>query len=197
MSYVGFKRMTIRVLDGKTATQGTNLFVIEGKEGAGATQTASITGLTAEPTKTYGSNVAYHVQSKGVGDVQVDLTTVDLPEKCVQVILGYQVKDGLTLIGADSEAPHCSILLESSNAAGDVAYLGFLKGQFSMDTIDFETKKDSNEELPSEGLKYTAIASDTADAEGVYIAQYVGNQTSQISKLKELLSISGTASPKS
>lgn len=47
MALVGFKRMTIRVLDGNaTPTLGQNLFVIEGKTGEGATRTAVISIFT-------------------------------------------------------------------------------------------------------------------------------------------------------
>lgn len=193
MSLVGFKRMTVRILDGKTATKGSNVFVIEGKEAEGAMQTASISGLSSEPTKTYGSNVAYFVTSKGVGDVSVDLTAVDVPETVKNALLGFQEKDGITLVGADTEAPYCSIMLESSNAKGESAYIGFFKGQFSMDTIDFETTKDSTDELPSESFKFTAIASDATETDGMYYAQYVGKATATINKFKGLLNMPTTA----
>lgn len=193
MTFVGFKRMTVRILDGKADTKGTNLFVVEGKDGEGATQTANISGLSATPTKTYGSNIAYYVSSRGVGDVSVDLTMVDLPAAVNNAILGYQKKDGVTVIGADTEAPYCSILLESSNAKGETAYIGFLKGQFSKESVEFSTKKDSNDELPSESLKFTAIASDGTGTEGVYYAQYIGKETAPIAKLKEMLGHKTTA----
>ena len=71
---VGFKSLTVRILDGnQTPTEGENLFIIQGKKGEGATQTAKISGLAVDPTKTFGSNIAYHVNNRGVGDVKVDL----------------------------------------------------------------------------------------------------------------------------
>ena len=52
MALVGFKRMTIRVLDGNAnPTPGENLFVIEGQTGKGATRTAKISGLASDPVK--------------------------------------------------------------------------------------------------------------------------------------------------
>ena len=192
MTFVGFKRMTIRVLDGKTESKGTNMFVVEGKDGEGATQTANISGLSATPTKTYGSNIAYYVSSRGVGDVSVDLTMVDLPAAVNNAILGYQEKNGVVVVGADTEAPYCSILLESSNAKGETAYIGFLKGQFSKESVEFSTKKDSNDELPSESLKFTAIASDAEGTEGVYYAQYVGKTPANINALKAMLGLQTT-----
>ena len=67
---VGFKSLTVRILDGaETPTEGDNLFVIQGKKGEGATQTAKISGLAVDPTKTFGSNIAYYVNNRGVGIV--------------------------------------------------------------------------------------------------------------------------------
>lgn len=62
---VGFKSLTVRILDGATPTEGENLFIIQGKKGEGATQTAKITGLANDPQKTFGSNIAYHVNNRG------------------------------------------------------------------------------------------------------------------------------------
>ena len=68
---VGFKSLTVRILDGnQTPTDGENLFIIQGKKGEGATQTAKISGLAADAIKSFGSNIAYHVNNRGVGDVR-------------------------------------------------------------------------------------------------------------------------------
>ena len=76
---VGFKSLTVRILDGnQTPTEGENLFIIQGKKGEGATQTAKISGLAVDPTKTFGSNIAYHVNNRGVGDVKVDLGLLEM-----------------------------------------------------------------------------------------------------------------------
>lgn len=185
MSLVGFKRMTIRVLDGEaTPTLGKNLFVIEGQIGKGATQTAKITGLSNEPVKTYGSDMAYHVASRGVGDVKVETTAVDLPTEIENVIMGYKVDDDIVSIGASTEAPYCSILLESSTPAGDTAYLGFFKGKFSLDNLELETMKEKQEELKGDVLTYSASASDDEATRGDTMVKYFGKDESKLNKLK-------------
>lgn len=185
MALVGFKRMTIRVLDGNaTPTLGQNLFVIEGKTGKGATRTAKISGLASDPVKTYGSDIAYHVSNRGVGDVKMEMTAVDIPVDVVSKILGYKDDDGIVMVGADTSSPFCSVMLESTTPAGDMASVGFFKGQFSMDGEDFETLKDKQEELPEDSLSFSAIASDDAKTEGMYYCKYIGKDDAKLKKFK-------------
>ena len=185
MALVGFKRMTIRVLDGNaTPTLGQNLFVIEGKTGEGATRTAKISGLASDPVKTYGSDVAYHVSNRGVGDVKMEMTAVDIPSTVLAKILGHQVKDDIIGIGADTTAPFCSVMLESKIANGTQAQVGFFKGQFSMDSEELETLKDKQEELPDDSLSFAAIASDDAGTEGLYYVKYIGKDETKLKKFQ-------------
>ncbi len=69
MTLVGFKKMTIGVFDEAGKIPTANQFVIEGKQDKGATVSAEITGLSKEPTKVYGSDIAYYVSQKGTGAV--------------------------------------------------------------------------------------------------------------------------------
>ena len=78
MVLVGFKSMTVRILDKENPTEGTNLFTFEGKQDKGATQKANVKGLSPDVTKTYGSNIAYHVSRKGVGNVEANFELLDL-----------------------------------------------------------------------------------------------------------------------
>ena len=192
MALIGFKRLTIRVLTGEapvTSGEGQNVFVIEGKTGEGATQEAKIDGLSTDPVKTYGSDAAYHVSRKGVGDVKAEIKTVDIVETAKATILGYLRKDDITYIGSDTEAPYCSLLFESSNIDGTPALLGIFKGSFSLNSVEMKTLGDKTEELPGESLTYTAIASDDADTKGEYVASYSGSDETSISKLKAQLHI--------
>ena len=185
MALVGFKRMTIRVLDGEaTPTLGKNLFVVEGKTGEGATRTAKISGLASDPVKTYGIDVAYYTSKRGVGDVKMEMTAVDIPHMVLAKILGHVVKDEIVYIGEDSDAPLCSVMLESKTSNGTKAQVGFFKGSFSMDSEEFETQKDKQEELPDDNLSFSAIASDDEGIKGNYYGKYIGNDEEKIKKLK-------------
>lgn len=188
MALVGFKRMTVRVLDGEaTPTLGKNLFVVEGKTGEGATRTAKISGLSSEPVKTYGSDIAYYTSKRGVGDVKMEMTAVDIPHMILAKILGHVVKDEIVYIGENSNAPLCSVMLESTTANGTKAQVGFFKGSFSMDAEEFETLKDKQEELPDDSLSFSAIASDDEEIKGNYYGKYIGNDEEKIKKLKNQL----------
>lgn len=191
MTFVGFKRLTVRILDGGTPTLDTNLFVVEGKSGEGATQTAKITGMSNDPVKTYGSNVAYSVSNRGVGDAKVELTLVDLPQKLLNKILGYKEEDGLVSIGVDTVAPFCSILMESSKPNGKKGWIGFFKGQFSMDGLDLETIKEKQEELSGETLTFSAIASDEESTKGLYRQDCYDDNAAE--KLKQHLQMVASA----
>ena len=190
MALVGFKRMTIRILDGEgQATLNKNLFVIEGKTNKGATRTAKISGLASDPVKTYGSDIAYHVSNRGVGDVKMELTAVDIPVDVVSKILGYTDDEGIIMVGANTSSPFCAVLLESTTPAGEMASVGFFKGQFSMDAEEFETLKDKQDELPEDSLSYSAIASDDPATEGMYYCKYIGKDTEKLNKLKGSLKV--------
>lgn len=188
-SKIGFKRLTVRVLDGQTPTPDKNLFVIEGADSKGATQTAKINGLSAEPVKTYGSDMAYYVARRGVGDVTVDLELIDVPEKVLNIILGYTEKNGIAFIGADTEAPYCSILMETTTADGKTFAYGFFKGVLSMDSEEFKTLEGKVDTLPNEKFKFTASASDKQDYSGQYMGKLSGGDPEKVTEFKKLLEI--------
>ena len=165
---VGFKSLTVRILDGnQTITEGENLFIIQGKKGEGATQTAKISGLAVDPTKTFGSNIAYHVNNRGVGDVKVDLGLLDIP-------VALYVKD-------------VAILLESNTPDGGGAYYGFYKGNLSMDAIDLNTIKDKADELATTDVSFAAGASTDEQTKNKYGTMYFGSDEAKIKKLKAKL----------
>lgn len=186
---VGFKSLTVRILDGETPTEGTNVFTIQGKKGEGATQTAKITGLANDPTKTFGSNIAYHVNNRGVGDLKVELGLLDIPVALYAKALGYTDTDDILEFGADTVSADVSILLESSTASGELALYGFYKGNLSMDAIDLNTIKDKADELATTNVTFTAGASTAEDSKDKYGAMYFGKDDTKVQKLKTKLGI--------
>lgn len=187
MTLVGFKSMTVRVLGEGNAVADTNLFTIEGKSNKGATQKVDIKGLAAETLKAYGSNIAYYVSRKGVGDVTGDFEILDLPFVVREKLLGYKKSGQLAFIGSDTEAPYCSVLLESEDLAGNPVYLGFFKGSFSAETFEAETRKEKTSEPGSDKLSYTALPGEEGDAKGQYVGYYIGKDEAELNKLKTLL----------
>ena len=59
---IGFKRATIFVYNDDDTVK--NTFVVEGNSNEGGTVSASISGLSAESTKTYASNIPYFVSQQ-------------------------------------------------------------------------------------------------------------------------------------
>ncbi|MCC9944418.1 phage tail protein [Streptococcus agalactiae] len=166
MQAVGFKRMTIQLLSGAK-----DKIVIEGASGKGATKTAKISGLSANPVKTYGSDIAYHTSRRGVGDVKMETEAIDIPFESLKKVLGYKTGDtstGVSFIGEDTEAPEVSVLLEAPGTEGNV-YLGFFKGTFSMEDFELKTKEEKQDGLDSQKLVFTAQPGDTGEAKGQYV----------------------------
>ncbi|OTG53244.1 major tail protein [Streptococcus agalactiae] len=166
MQAVGFKRMTIQVL-----SDAKKKIVIEGAAGKGATKTAKISGLSAAPVKTYGSDIAYYTSRRGVGDVKMETEAIDIPFEHLQTILGYKkggTTTGVTFIGEDTEAPEVSVLLEAPGTEGNV-YLGFFKGTFSMEDFELKTKEEKQDGLDSQKLVFTAQPGDAGEAKGQYV----------------------------
>lgn len=186
---VGLKSVTVRVHDGKAPSVGENLFTLEGKENEGAAQTAKVSGLSVDPTKTFGSNIAYHVNNRGVGDLKVEFGLLDVPLALYVSALGYGNDDGLYYFGTDTVAKNVSILIESNTADGEPAYYGFYKGQLSMDAIDFESLKDKAEELAPTNVTFAATASTDAATNGRYGAMVYESDTEKLKKLKSQLKI--------
>lgn len=189
MTLVGFEKMKIRIHDGSEPRLGENYFVIEGKKGEGATQTANITGISSEPVKTYGSNSAYYTSRKGVGDVKAEITAVDVPFAVQNAILGRKKKNGLTVGGADTEPPLCSVGFFSEDPHGTEFGIGLYCGVFAMDGIELNTKKGEKEELASDNLTFTAEGSDAPESKGDYYAMAAGEE--EITLLNKAMQFEG------
>lgn len=163
---VGFKRATVVILDenGK-ATEKKH--VLEGKAGKGAAVSAKISGISAETIKLYGSNIAYYIASKGVGDVKAELEALDIPEEAIEDILGRKKHTGgFTLIGEDTEAPYVALMLESANAAGEPVVFTLFKGKMTMDDKSFATNEDKQATPENETLSMDCVANDDGQTIG-------------------------------
>ncbi|MFC0232752.1 major tail protein [Vagococcus entomophilus] len=186
MTLVGFKRMTIGVFDKETGKLGKQI-VVEGKQDEGATVSAEISGLAKEATKVYGSNIAYYVSQKGTGDVSIDFGLLDLPENANDTILGYEVKNGISFVGENTEPPYCVVLLESEDLSGDTAMMAFFKGKFSQDGSTLNTTNNEAFEPEAETYTFTAVTSDAdGDSNGQVMGKYVGKEEKTIAALKAL-----------
>ncbi|SJZ89839.1 phage major tail protein, phi13 family [Pilibacter termitis] len=185
METVGFKKLIIKGLDNVTE----HYWEVQGTQDEGASISATISGMSKEPKKVFGSDVAYYVSRKGTGDIKVEFQAIDLPNDCVEFVSGYEKgSDGLTYVGNTTEPPYVSIALESVDLHGKFAGLVFLKGTISRDAIEMKTQ--TEETFTPEGVKYTftAVESDVVGAtQGKVFAQYIGDDAQKISALRALI----------
>lgn len=176
---IGFKRAKLQPLLADGTPDGA-VIVIEGTKDEGATMEASISGLSSDPVKVYGSNIAYYVSQKGPGDVSVDLTLLDLPPEEEARILGQAKHSTLNAfyVGEETEPPYCAMTLESDDSRGDKAILGFFKGKFSKSEQALKTKEEGNFEPEGEAYTFSAVASDKAgETKGNTMIKFFGNAT--------------------
>lgn len=176
---IGFKRLKVQVFDEEGAPSGEPI-VIEGKQDEGATQEATISGLSAEPTKIYGSNVAYYVSQRGTGEVKVAFTLFDVPDDAEGKMLGYTVDEALKaqFIGESTEPPYCAILLESEDAKGNTAAFGFFKGKFSAGDVALKTKEGGGYTPNSQSYTFSPVTSDWADkSKGSTMVKFLGSES--------------------
>lgn len=186
MTLVGFKRLTIAVLDNDGKVVTGKKWVVEGKANKGATSTAEITGLNKEATKVYGSDVAYYISQKGTGDVTVNLGLLDLEEECNDAILGYENKGGISYVGENTEPPTTAIMLESKDMDGTTAMLGFFKGKFSRESINLNTLNGDAFEPEAESYVFGAMSDDKeGDSKGQTMGKYIGEEVETIASLTE------------
>lgn len=175
---IGFKRIKIQPMDLEGKPDG-ELISIEGKESEGASQEATISGLSPEAIKIWGSDVPYYVSQKGTGDISVALTILDFPCKEEARILGYEedTELGVQLHGTDTEPPYCAIILESEDAKGNAALIGFFKGKFSKGDIAFKSKEGSSFTPSGDSYTFAAVSSDRADkSKGNSVLQFYGTE---------------------
>lgn len=176
---IGFKRLKVQVFDTAGAPKGDPI-VIEGTQDEGATLEATISGLSAEPAKVYGSNVAYYVSQKGTGEVSVALTLFDVPDEAEADMLGYTVDAALKaqFVGEKTEPPYCAIIMESEDAKGNVAAFGFFKGKFSKGDTVIKTKEGGAYTPGSQPYTFSPVTSDRAGkSKGNTMVKFLGTET--------------------
>lgn len=186
---VGFKKATITV---KNEVEE-KVIVIEGKQNEGATTTAEITGLSPTPVRVAGSDIVYYISQRGTGEVAVNLGVLDLKDEDNDTLLGYEkAESGIAFLGRDTEAPECSLLLESSDLRGETALLGFFRGRFTKEAINLNTLDPSATFEPeAETYVFSAINDDkSGESEGQVLGKYVGSEQAAITSLRELMSFS-------
>lgn len=176
--FIGFKRIKIQPFDTAGEPEGAAI-VIEGAKNGGASQEATISGISSEPVKVWGSDGPYYIAQKGTGDISVALTVIDIPIEEEARILGYKkdTQTGAMLIGEGTEPPYCGLILESSDAQGNAAMIGFFKGKFRKGDLALKTKDGPNYTPAGDSYTFSASTSDRDDnTKGNAMAMFYGTE---------------------
>lgn len=147
MQTYGFSRITIQQLDNELKPVAGKKHIIDGKPKEGAAASFEITGLTKEPSKTFGSNIAYYVARKGHGDIAANLGILDVPSATEHEMLGHKKaseESKVYHIGEDTEPPYYAVLIESEDLYGEKLGFGMYAGTFSLDGVKGETLNDDD-----------------------------------------------------
>lgn len=147
MQTYGFSRITIQQLDNELKPVAGKKHIIDGKPKEGAAASFEITGLTKEPSKTFGSNIAYYVARKGHGDIAANLGILDVPSAIEHEMLGHKKaseESKVYHIGEDTEPPYYAVLIESEDLYGEKLGFGMYAGTFSLDGVKGETLNDDD-----------------------------------------------------
>lgn len=179
---VGFKKISIQILDDDLKPVTGKLFELSGVTNKGATSSFEINGLTKEATKVYGSNIPYFVSQKGTGDVTATISLLDFPFDSEAEVLGFSKNsDGVITIGEDTEAPYCSILMEAGNPQSEPLAFGLYAGKFSRETFQGSTLTNEAYEMGATEYTFTAI-SKVIDDKGCTVGYAEG--TTAVASLK-------------
>lgn len=159
MTLVGYKKLTIQVLNDDLTPKTGSKYVVQGDANKGGTSTFEITGLSKEPIKAYGSDKIYHVEQRGIGDIKANFGLLDLPFEVEQEILGVKKStNGVYHEGSLKNPPYCAVLCESADLQGNKVGFGMYAGKFGRDAISAETLSEGNFTPSPDDYTYVPIS---------------------------------------
>lgn len=172
MATVGFKSIYFTI--------GEKEYVVDAKSGGAIN--AKITGLGSTQNTIFASNKPFHITSKGVTDPKVELNVVDLMDNGLyQALLGIEEVDGISVIGADTQAPYTSVVMVTESKEGVPMFMGLSKGRFSAPDIEMGTSEDKGQEIKTDTVEGSFIADDRGY---VFMSGVDDGETTDLEKFK-------------
>lgn len=161
MNTYGYKRLTLKKLKEDLTPDTAAAIVIEGTPKEGATSTFDLTGLTKEASKVWGSNIAYFITKKGVGNVAANFGLLDIPFEKEGEVLGYASPSaGIQGIGESTDPGYYAAVSEAEDLYGEPVAFALVAGKFSKDGFSLATATDA-EFTPEPGeYVFTATSRD-------------------------------------
>lgn len=161
MQTYGFDSITIQQLDNELKPISGKQIKIDGTPKKGAAASFEITGLTKEPVKVFGSNIAYFLARKGHGQVVANFGILDVPATLEHEMMGHTKfeEDGKVYhVGENTEPPYYAVLVESKDLYGENIGFGLYAGTFSRDGYSGETLNDDDFTPEPGEYVFTAIS---------------------------------------
>ena len=185
---IGFRRAEFFIFNKDDEVKST--YMVEGKANKGGTVEASISGLSAEAVKVYASNLAYYVAQRGTGSVELSLSVLDITEELSNALLGREAnKDGIVLVGTDTEPPYAGVMMETQALNGEPIFFALLKGKFRLDEQNLATNEDELQEPEPDELEGQFVADGNGN---VYAAAQGEDKREAIRQL--FYNVAGTSS---
>lgn len=100
--------------------------------------------MPQEIVKAYGDNKIAEMATSN-GDITVSSQFHTLPIEDKQVLLGYEVVDGITAAGSTDVSPYVAAVFTKTHEDGSKEYVGLPKGMFTRPSIEGVTKEDGVE----------------------------------------------------
>lgn len=170
MKSVGFKKAKIGVFDEKFKTAET--MEINGTTDEGATRTFSIEGMTAEMVKTFGSNKAYKISKKGIGDLKTSFAGVDVPLDFDKMVLGLKAHtNGFLLGGANTEAPYSAVMYYDETPQGEPIAFALFRGAWAKGSVESSTTEGENRELEEESYEMSCVVNQDDEGWGIAVGE--------------------------
>lgn len=170
MKSVGFKKAKVGIFD--ETFKIAESMTIEGTTNKGAARTFSIEGMTAEMVKTFGSNKAYKISKKGIGDLKTSFAGVDVPLEFDKMVLGLKAHtSGFLLGGAETEAPYSAVIYYDESPQGEPIAFALFRGAWAKGSVEGSTTEGENRELEEESYEMSCVVNEEDEGWGIAVGE--------------------------
>lgn len=145
-SYVaGFKRLHVGVFNDK-ADKVISKYIWEDENGG--TVNMNVTGLAPDMVDMFASNKRVWMKKQGTNEVKSDIELFNIPSEELNAVIGRSKdKNGTAWVGEETRAPYVTVIGESADGmTGEPVYCALMKGTFSLDSMEFKTKGEKEEQ---------------------------------------------------
>ena len=172
MFLIGYSRAMTGIID-ETTGEVSEVIEIKGLANQGATKEFTISGLSAEGVKVYGSNSAYYISRKGIGDLKAEFSDLDVPLAHQTKLLGLKTHEagGFVVGGKESEPPYCAKIFFSENGQGKPVAFALFKGVITRGEITGSTSEDTPVEPEAESYSMDCVVNEDGNGYGIAVGE--------------------------